>query len=283
MFGKISDTWELMGSSWEVIKKDKELLIFPLVSLIACLLVFASFAIPIVNSGALDRIDEQTLNDPGVWATTFMFYFCNYFIIIFFNTALITCATIRFNGGDPTLADGFRGAMRRFHSIFGWALVSATVGMILRMIEERSEKVGTIITSILGMIWTAVSFLVIPVMVVEDKSPLQALKESTVLLKKTWGEQLVSNFSFGLVYFLLGLPGYLLIGFGVFMFSSSIVLAVSLIAIAVIYLIIVGLINFAQQSIFQAALYFYAKDGRMPEAAGDLFDASALSNAYSAK
>ena len=49
-FGNISQTWELMGQSWDVLKQDKELLIFPLVSGLYCLLVIASFAIPSIMS-----------------------------------------------------------------------------------------------------------------------------------------------------------------------------------------------------------------------------------------
>jgi hypothetical protein len=39
-----------MGQSWEVLKQDKELLIFPLISGICCALVIASFAIPMIAS-----------------------------------------------------------------------------------------------------------------------------------------------------------------------------------------------------------------------------------------
>jgi hypothetical protein len=274
-----------MGDSWQVIKQDKELLIFPLVSMICCLLVVASFAIPIVASESWEQTgEEEMFSTAGDYAMLFTFYFCNYFIIIFFNTALIACATIRLQGGDPTVADGFSAAFRRIHLIFGWAIVSATVGMILRLIEERSEWVGRLVAGILGMAWTAVSFLVIPVMVVEEKTPMAALKESTSLLRKTWGEQLISGFSFGLVYFVLAIPAYILGALGVyFLTAGSSVAAISCFVLAVIYMIILGLVNYAQQSIFQAALYFYAKDGHLPEAADDLFPAQTMASAYAVK
>ena len=285
MAGKFSNTWELMGDSWQVIKADKELLVFPLVSMICCLLVVASFAIPIFAAeGGQQAEHEQMFSNAGDYFTAFMFYFCNYFIIIFFNTALIACATIRLQGGDPTVADGFGAAFRRFHIIFGWALVSATVGLILRVIEERSEFVGRLVAGLLGMAWTAVSFLVIPVMVVEEKSPLAALKESTILLKKTWGEQLISGFSFGLVYFVMAIPGYLIGALGFYLLMTEVmVAAIACFVLAIVYMIILGLVNYAQQSIFQAALYFYAKDGHLPETANDLFPADSMAGAYAVK
>ena len=121
----------------------------------------------------------------------------------FFNTAIIACAINRLQGGEPSVGYGFSVAMSRIHLILGWALLSATVGLALRIIEDRSERVGQFVTGLLGMAWTVMSYLVVPILVVEQKGPFAALKESSVLLKKTWGERLVGNSSFGLIFFLL--------------------------------------------------------------------------------
>ena len=178
-------TWSLMGASWQALKKDKELLIFPLISGICCLLVLASFAIPLYLGGyfqdsngtftfppAQPREDASTSEWVLNYLTIFIFYFCNYLVIIFFNSAIIACAFVRMGGGNPTLIDGFRASWARFELIVGWALVSATVGLILRIIENRSEKAGQFVAGILGMVWTVVSFLVIPIMVIERKGPI---------------------------------------------------------------------------------------------------------------
>jgi hypothetical protein len=192
----------------------------------------------------------------------FMFYFCNYFVIVFFNSAIIACATIRMGGGDPTLADGFRAAFARIHLIVGWALVSASVGLILRIIEGRSEKIGRIVTGLLGMVWSVVSFLVIPILVIEQKGPIAALKESTILLKKTWGEQLVGNFSFGLIFFLLSIPAFPLMVLGVS--AGSGIVMMMCIGLAVIYMVAIALIQSTLQAIFQAAVYSYVRNGQAP-------------------
>lgn len=262
--GKLSHTWSLMGASWQVLKQDREILIFPLMSGICCLLVLASFAIPILSSGNWEIPDEEVSKEQGImyYGPLFLFYFCTYFIIVFFNSAIIACATIRMQGGDPTVGDGFRAALARIHLIFGWALVSATVGLVLRIIEDRSKTVGRIVAGLLGMAWAVVSFLVVPILVVEKKGPVQALKESTILLKETWGEQLVGNFSFGLIFFLLGIPAYILIALG--FFSGSFVVMATCTLFAVIYLIVIALIQSALQAIFQAAVYLYARDGGAP-------------------
>ena len=269
-FGNISHTWELMGQSWQVLKKDKELLVFPLVSGICCLLVIASFAVPMIMSDSW--MPPQAGTEQGQTVTTqqqviyyaklFLFYFCNYFVIIFFNAAVAACAAMRMNGDDPTVGDGFRMAFSRIHAIFGWALVSATVGLILRIIEDKNEKIGALVASLLGTAWTLISFLVLPILVIENTGPFAALKKSTGLLKKTWGAQIGANFSFGLIFFLLMIPAFV-IGVLGFM-SQNPILIVLCLTIAVIYAIILSLIESVLGVIFQTALYYFAENGSAP-------------------
>src|SRR5258707_15327757 len=201
MFRKISYTGSVMGSTWKLLKKDTTLLLFPLLSGICCLLVFASFAIPMWLTGAWEppKHDATQTQQILYYGTLFLFYLVNYFVITFFNTAIISCAVLRMVGGEPTAADGFREAAARLPQIAGWALVSATVGLILRIIEDRLEKIGRIVAGLLGMGWTVVTYLVVPIIVVERKGPIAAVKGSSALLKKTWGGQLIGNFGFGAV------------------------------------------------------------------------------------
>lgn len=275
--GKITRTWSLMSECWRVLRQEKGLLVFPLISGICCFLLLASFAIPMYTTGNWEppRGDADSTRQVTYYGILFLFYFCNYFIVVFFNAGIIACATLHLSGGHPTVGDGFRAAASRLPVILGWAFVSATVGLILRIIEDRSEKIGQIVAGLLGMAWTVVSFLVVPILVVENRNPFAALKDSTALLKRTWGEQLVSNFSFGMIFFLLFLPGLAVIALGAFSGSTAVLIAC--IALAVIYLIVLALIQSALQSIFQAALYLYARDGRVPEG----FRAEVLSGALS--
>ncbi|MEJ2420678.1 MAG: DUF6159 family protein [Acidobacteriota bacterium] len=271
MASRLSNTWSLMGASWNVLKKDKELLVFPLLSGICCLLVLASFAMPVYNSGwSFFNKDGMTKLGTGQYVLLFLFYFVNYFIITFFNSAVVACAIKRMKGGDPTVSDGFQAAFQNIHLILGWAVVAAIVGAILRAIEERSGIVGRIVTAILGMAWSIVSFLVIPIMVAEGKGPLAALKDSTALLKKTWGEQLIGNFAFGLIIFFFMLPVIPLIFIGFFLTGGEGL--VLILAIAALYVILLSLVQSVLQSIFQSAVYLYAREGEVAEG----FDSSAL-------
>jgi hypothetical protein len=265
--GKFSNTWSLMKASWQVLKKDKELLVFPVISGICCLIVLALFAVPVFMSGSWQppargaSLSEQV----NYYGLLFLFYFCNYFVIIFFNAAIVACAAIRMQGGDPTVRDGFRAAGARFSLIVGWALVSATIGLLLRIIEDRSEKIGSIIAALLGIAWSLMSFLVIPILVVEKKGPITAMKESTQLLKKTWGEQIIGNFSFGLVFFVLALPAIGLFAIAGFFASSAETLLPLFVAggVALLYMIGLAVVNSALHTIFQTAVFLFARDNQV--------------------
>lgn len=282
MFRRIGYTWGLMGASWDVLKRDKELLIFPLLSGICCTLVLASFAVPIWYAGSWQppRADAAWQRQLVYYGVLFLFYLSNFFVITFFNAAIIAGAIDRMRGGDPTVGSCLRAATSRLPLILGWALVSATVGLVLRAIEDRSEKIGQLIAGLLGMGWSVVSFLVVPILVVERLSPLDALSGSAKLLKDTWGKQLLSNFSFGVVFFLLSLPALAVIGFAFYAAAqmSVVTLAVIGIVVAVAYLVILALIQSALQSIFQAALYLHAREKLNPDFYPDHLLADALNS-----
>lgn len=264
MFERISFTWSAMGSSWSVLMKQKKLLVFPLLSGIACLLILVSFAIPIVRANAWEPPggDAEPIRHVLYWGTMFVFYFLNYFVITFFNSAVVGAAVQNLSGHDVTMGSALRSATNRLPQILGWALVAATVGLILRAIEQYSERVGQFVAAILGAVWTATTFMVVPILVVEGKGPIDAFRRSTSLLRETWGEQLVSNFSFGIIFFLLAIPAFVMLVVGVALGGA--VGGVIAIALAVIYLIVLALVQSVLQSIFQAVLYIYVESGKAP-------------------
>ena len=280
MFERISNGLSLAKQSWEVLKLDKELLFFPLISGIACLLVLVSFAVPLYYTPYFHTVlDEgnQVQQDPVAWVILFAFYLVNYFVIVFFNTALIACAMIRFRGGDPTVMDGLRAAVNRLPQIFAWALVSATVGIILRVIESYSEKAGRIAAALLGGAWSIATYFVVPVLVVEKVGPISAVQRSFAVLRKAWGESLAANFGIGIITFLLVLLSMIPIVLGIGLSTNGwMVAGVISIAAGVLALITVSLISSALNSILLGALYLYASVGEVPQQ----FDRRGLASAF---
>lgn len=282
MFERISNGWELAKESWNVLKLDKELLLFPLLSGIACLLVLASFAVPLWNSPYAEAIlnDQQAPQDPIAYAILFLFYLVNYFVVVYFNAALIACALIRFRGGDPGVGDGFRAANARLPQIFGWSLVSATVGFVLKMIESRSEKTGQFVAGLIGMGWTAATYFVVPIVVVERVGPFEAVQRSLAILRKTWGEALSANFGIGFFVFLTMLPGIAVILGGVFLLVNGPAAGgAALIAAGILWILLTSLISSALNSIVLAAIYLYAADGEVPMQ----FDRRLLSSVFTSR
>ncbi|HZZ43364.1 MAG TPA: DUF6159 family protein [Tepidisphaeraceae bacterium] len=266
MFSKFSYTWELMGASWNVLKRDKHLLFFPLLSGICCLFVIASFVAPAVTFGLHHRHAQTQDSRVLYYFLLFAFYFANYFVITFFNVAITSFAISRMAGGEPTFAGALREAIKHIHLIAGWALFSATVGMVLRILSERSGFIGKIVVSVLGAAWTIMAFLVVPILVIEDKGPFQALKTSMSLITKTWGERVVGNFSFGLVFFALTIPAIIAIIFGITLAASATpLLGFMIIGTAVVYIIVLSLVHSALLSIFQAAIYMYTQGVTDPQ------------------
>ncbi len=281
MVNRMSYTWSLMGASWRVLKQDASLLLLPLLSGICCLLVTASFVLPVAVTGAWQPPGEGATAGEMVvyYGLFFLFYFANYFVITFFNSAVIVCAVARLHGREASVGTGLSTAFRRIHLILGWALFSATVGLVLRIIADNSKTVGAIVASVLGAAWSIISFLAVPVLVVENVGPFYAFKRSAVMLKRTWGEQIMGNFGFGVIFFVLGIPAFIIVGIAV---ATGTPTALALgIALAVIYLILLGLVQAALQAIFQAALYLYARGDGEPAAFGGGLLAAAASRTES--
>jgi hypothetical protein len=265
--GRIRGAWLLARQSWRVLMMDKELLVFPLLSGFACLLVLASFVAGAFATGNFksDRAHEVAT----VWVLTFLYYFVNYFVIVYFNSALVSCAMIRFKGGNPTLADGLRAANARLPQILAWVLLAATVGVVLRAIQERFALVGRIVIALIGAAWTIATYFIVPVLVVEKLGPFDAVKRSATLMRQTWGESLASNAGIGAATGLISFLGVLLIGtasVALAVTTSSIAPVIAGVLLVVVFLVLAALVSSALSTIVLGALYLYAAEKKVPQA-----------------
>ncbi len=280
MFDRLSRSWGLVKASASILMQDRSLLIFPLISGGAVILVMACFALPLGGMSALDGLsggDGRPVSSAH-YAVAFLFYLSQYFVIFFCNTALIGAVMLRLDGGNPTVGDGMRIAASKFFSILGYAFVAATVGMILRAIQERVGFVGQLVVSLLGVGWTLATYLVVPVLAARDVGPLEAITESAALFKTTWGESVIGQAglgaAFGLIYFCMLIAGMLLIVMAVKL--HSVVLIVMTVIGVIVAVLFAMLIHAALTGIYAAALYRYATDTQETQG----FDAPALEKAF---
>ena len=280
MAGRFSNSFALVKASANVLRLDKELMIFPLMSGIATVLVAASFIAPVLWVGGPEIFAEGESFSYTAAVFGFLFYLAQYTVIFFFNAALVGAALIRLDGGDPTVSDGLAIASKRMGSIIGYAAIAATVGMILRFLQERAGFIGKIVVGLMGLAWTLTTYLTVPILVTKDIGPVDAIKESALIFKRTWGEQVIGNFGMGWAVALIGIAwtclnvavmiGMAQLGMGMsILFAGGIMLA---------GYVLLALFASALNGIYTAALYRYAMTGET-----GFFDPQIMGNAFRPK
>ena len=263
--GRIGNSIALAKASWEVLKADKELMLLPVISMVTTAVTLALFFIPVVIGG-FGGISFLLL---------VVMYFVLAYITIFFNAALISAAHERLTGGDPTVGSALRGAASRAGRILPWALISALVSAILKTIEERSGLLGSFVIRLVGMAWSVVTFLVLPLIVIEGTGAIDAVKGSVALVRRTWGENLGAHVGLSLVGFLASLPGVGLIIIGVVLQGGAATGAAM--GLGALWILLVVVVMSALSGIFQTALYHFAVDGHAPSG---YFDNQIMAKAF---
>ncbi len=248
--GRIGRSFQLVGQSYRIMMQDKELMVLPLIS---GLFIIAAVVAVAFGFG----LDTSRLERRGVdtYAPLFVMYVATYSIGIFFQAAVVAGATERMRGGDPTVASALAAAGRRVGPIVMWAIVAATVGVALRVIQDRLAFVGKIIAAVLGAAWSLATFFVVPVLVLEDHSIPDSFRRSVSVFRKTWGETVVGGTTLGAAAVcawltLIAIAGLTAMTVGVF--------AIPVFAIGAVFLMI---FFSALQGVYVASLYRFAIDG----------------------
>ncbi len=211
-FTRLSNGWVIAKTSLKVLNAHKELIIFPILSGIAMLLIIGSF-FTVLLAGAdwnIDNFQIGNIDRGGQYLIIFGFYVVNYFVVVFFNMALMHCAKLYFDGEEVSVSKGLQFSLSRIGAILSWAVFAATVGMLLRMIQDKAGWIGKIIIGLVGFVWSAATFFVIPVIAYEKLGPMDSVKRSAQLMKEKWGESIGANFSIGMIAF------FAILVFGVF-------------------------------------------------------------------
>lgn len=274
MFRTFGNTWRIIKISWQVLQKDRELIFFPIMSAIGVLIVVGVAAGIFAGIGTFDRLDntENAQVNAGDIIVAALAYILGTFMVIYFNAGLIAAARHRLKGGDPNIKTGLTAANKHLPAIIGWAIIAGTVGLILTMLrsQNRDNFLYQIMIGLVGGVWAYLTFFVVPVLVVEGLGPFEAIRRSGSLFKRTWGEQFVGNFGFGLLYLAVVLIAAVPI---------AILANVSPVAAIIVGVPIIGLgmaVVMTMEGIFKAALYEYAAEGVTPQ----FFPQETLRSAY---
>jgi hypothetical protein len=262
-----SRSWMITKLAFSVINQDRELLWFALLSFIFSTL----FAVAMIFPAVLPALMQNNFSTEGLqaleYALVFLTYFGLAFIATFFNVCVVYTAKVRFEGGDATFGQSLRFAFSRLGLILQWSLISATVGLVLRILHQLASnfgKIGQVVASLLiglvGMAWSILTIFVVPVMVYEGLGPFDSIRKSTQVIKKTWGESLIRSIGLGLVQVLVIVMIVLASGALTFLLATSfegigIVIGVSLGAMLVL---LTALVFAVATTVFNTALYVYA-------------------------
>jgi hypothetical protein len=251
-------SWELISRSFRVLRQDPKLLVFPILSALAGLAIIALYFFSPLSGDLFRRSSERHALDATQYVTLFLGYVAFYFAMVFFNCALAACAQARFAGGEPSIGYGLSRAAGRIGPILMWALLAATIGLVLQAIEERVGFLARIVTRIFGFAWNMATYLVVPVLVIEDADAVASIRRSASLLRKSWGEQLTVGLALGWSVLLFAVPGIILGAIGAAGYPVAL-------AAGVFYLALVGAAATAVHGIFDVALYRYATTGEVPD------------------
>lgn len=267
-FERISNGWNLGMTSLETVKDNPALLFFPVfssLSLIAiCISFFGGFALLFGLGMDFDEWLNSSLGETAGMVALFIFYLINYFVIVFFNVGLVHCAKAVFEGKEVSWRDGLNYASTRFITILSWAALAATVGVILKILEDR---LGSIISGIIGVVWSVATFFVVPVLAYENVDPFEAVKRSGVMMKENWGKAIGANFSFG-VFVFLAYIAIIVACFGLgFALHPIFAVIVGVLAILLLHTVVS-----AAETVFIAATYQYLNDKPHGNFDGDVLD-----------
>ncbi len=252
-FGNISNTIQLMKSCVNILKKDKELILFPIM---AAIFVIALLGL-IYSTGSIN-LSAANEEEMSIFPIAILIFGAN-FIIVFFNSALISAALERLRGGDPNISSGISHALKHIHHIFLWSIIVTIMSLIFAAIKANGRNrggIGGIMTQIFASFleagWAMMTFFVVPIIVSENLSPISAIKRSSSLFKQTWGNQVAANFGFG-IFQIIAVLISLGIGWFFGLLNGTLGIAVGLLcattSISIIYTL---------EGIYKAALYEHA-------------------------
>ena len=269
--GKFKASRIIVRESWTLLSHDRELLLFPILSALTFLfslaLIASVFYFGFAN-GNLDALknlgEDEELSQIATYAVIFGYYLLVFFITNFFQAGMFLIVHARLNGGNLSLGRGIGGATQYMGKIFLWSLISATVGVILQIISDKSKPIGKIVAAVLGSAWNILTYFSLPSLIIGQTTVGGSFKESAAMIRKTWGETIIVNFGVGLFFSLII---FLLIAIGVviLIFFPVVSVAISVGSSLVVLIILITILSSTLSSVFKLVLFEYARTGVVPQ------------------
>lgn len=270
MVNRFQRSFRLLSQSLAIIRSDRSLLWFPVLSAVFTVIAVAIVLVP----AAVLLLPGATADSAHTWPMLVVAGLAGYAataVATYFNVALVSCAARSFHGEDTSAGEGMRAANARLGSILLWALIASLVGMVIRAVEQRAG-LGSIVARLLGAGWAIATYFVIPVLAFEQVGPADAVRRSVATVRRSWGESLIGNVGLGIATFLLALP---LIGVGLLgaaLVGASPAAGVGLLVVAAGLGVVLLVVSSAMGQIYKTAVYLYAETGEIAGYSSELLE-----------
>jgi hypothetical protein len=264
--GRIRASVLLLKETFRFLSADKEMLAIPIVALAVQLFFLGVVTLILFSTGMLSGVEQnETMTNPAEFATVFLWYIVSAFMLAWTQAAIAHTVYVRAHGGNATLGEAMHVAFQNWSALLLWSVITSTVGILLRAIAERSQLLMRIVTAIIGTAWSVLTYFVVPSIVIGKRPAFAAIRDSGSVFKQTWGETLVTNVSFSLVFTLAFIAyGIVLIGLG-FLLGSNIGSLLFLGILAILGIVVLALMSATLGSILRTLLYIYASEQVAPQ------------------
>jgi hypothetical protein len=287
MFKRYSASWRLVESSLDFLLSYPGLLIYSIISVVLAAVVLVLMALSVLVWARFDAAFFFEMSWLQNTLLTFIFYVVSYCIGIYTSTALVATALQLMQGQPPDMRAAWRVANSRLPTIFGYAVLMATLGMLLRLLLRPTGSLGkvlapllqkTVAFTLIGLAWQAIPYFVVPVLLQEQAGPWTALQRSSHLVKDRWGNDVVVNASVWVIFALPLLPMLLVgiptVGWAVTTGSEATVIIVTYVVVMLVLL--TWLLKMTMDGIFSAVTYRYVAEQQVDPH----FDEDALRQAF---
>lgn len=180
---------------------------------------------PATTSSSASGVEGLATGDGGVLAAAVSLLLLVVYLTLWNACigAMMYCVVqvARDNDGEATIANGFAATLRVVPQLIGWSIVAAIVGSVVRAVAEwiRPDRMFSIggferraAARALESGWSVYGMFALCYVVLEQDGPLTAMRRSGELVRSVWGRTVIGEFTYGLLSFLLALPGILLVG-----------------------------------------------------------------------
>ncbi len=207
---RFSRSLRMLSASWQVLRENPGLTVFPVISVLASVVVGALCFTTWPPHGATGPGARDGLLLPSLIAA-----YPLTFISVYFSVALAEVLGGRLDGRATTAAEGFRAANRRIGLIAVWSLFACSVGLALRLLEERLPLAGRIAAWLFGMAWSLATLFAIPILAYEGRGPVSTVERSAQIFKRRWGTQVGGSIGIGFAAAVAAIPLFVLLMIGV--------------------------------------------------------------------